>query len=87
MTNSRRCFPEEVERVDEYITAQGLESISAVRDVASLNERLSLIGIPTALYIEANQIIDIGSGDQFVLSVIEGALDNERRKTRYPFTQ
>lgn len=80
-------FPEEVEQVDEYIAAQGLESISAVRDAALLNEQLSLTGIPTALYIEANQIVDIGTGDQFALSVIEGALDNERRKPRYPFTQ
>lgn len=80
-------FPEVVEQVDEYIAAQGLESISAVRDAASLNEQLSLIGIPTALHIEANRIIDIGTGDRFALSVIEGALDNERRETRYPFTQ
>ena len=79
-------FPKEVEQVEEYIAAQDLESISSVRDAASLNEQLSLTGIPTALYIEANRIIDIGTGDQFALSVIEGALDNERRKPRYPFT-
>ena len=80
-------FPEEVEQVKDYIAAQSLESISAVRDAVSLNEQLSLTGIPTALYIEANQIVDIGTGDQFALSVIEGALDRERRKPRYPFTQ
>ncbi len=80
-------FPEEVEQVEDYIATQGLESISTVRDAMSLNEQLSLTGIPTALYIEANRIIDIGTGDQFALSVIEGALDNERRETRYPFTQ
>lgn len=80
-------FPEEVEQIKDYITAQGLESISAVRDAASLGEQLNLTGIPTALYIEANRIVDIGSGDQFALSVIEGALDSERRKPRYPFTQ
>ena len=73
-------FPEEVEQVEDYIAAQGLESFLAVRDVSLLNEQLSLMGIPTALYIEANQIIDIGTGDRFVLSIIEGALDNERRK-------
>ena len=73
-------FPEEVEQVEDYIAAQGLESFLAVRDVSLLNERLSLTGVPTALYIEANQIIDIGTGDRFVLSIIEGALDNERRK-------
>ena len=72
-------FPEEVEQVEEYIAAQDLGSISAVRDAALLNEQLSLTGIPTALYIEANRIIDIGTGDQFALSVIKGALDNERR--------
>lgn len=76
-------FPEEVEQVEEYIEVQGLESISAVRDAISLNEQLNLTGIPTALYIEANRIVDIGSGDLFALSVIEGALDNERRRTRY----
>ena len=80
-------FPEDVEQVEDYIAAQGLESISSVRDTSSLNEQLNLTGIPTALYIEANQIIDIGSGDRFTLSVIEGALDSERRKTRYLFTQ
>ena len=80
-------FPGEVEQIHEYIAAQGLESISAVRDAASLNEQLSLTGVPTALYVEADQIIDIGTGDRFALSVIEGALDNERRETRYPFTQ
>ena len=80
-------FPEEVEQVEDYIAAQGLESISAVRDASSLNEQLSLTGIPAALYIEANRIVDIGSGDQFSLSVIEGALDSERRETRYPPTQ
>ena len=80
-------FPEGVEQVEDYIVAQGLESISAVCDAASLNEQLNLTGIPTALYIEANRIVDIGTGDQFALSVIEGALDNERRETRYPFTQ
>ena len=80
-------FPEEVGQVDKYIAAQGLESISAVRDAMSLNEQLSLTGIPTSLYIEANRIVDIGTGDQFALSVIEGTLDSERRKPRYPFTQ
>lgn len=80
-------FPEEVEPVKDYIAAQGLESMSAVRDAASLSEQLRLTGIPTALYIEANRIIDIGTGDQFALSVIEGALDSERRETRYPPTQ
>ena len=79
-------FPERVDQVEDYIVAQGLESISAVRDVMSLDEQLNLAGIPTALYIEENQIIDIGTGDQFSLSVIKGALDNERRKLRYPFT-
>ena len=80
-------FPEAMKQVDEYIAVQDLESISAVRDAALLNEQLSLTGTPTALYIEANRIIDIGSGDQFALSVIEVALDNERRGTRYSFTQ
>lgn len=80
-------FPETVEQVEEYIAAQGLKSIVAVRDASSLNDQLSLTGIPTALYIEANRIADIGTGDQFALSVIEGALDKERRKPRYPFTQ
>ena len=80
-------FPEEVEQIDEYIAAQGLESIASVRDAVSLNEQLSLTGVPTALYIEANRIVDIGTGDQFAFSVIKGALDNERRETRYPFTQ
>ena len=80
-------FPKGVEQVEAYLAAQGLESFSAVRDAASLNEQLNLTGIPAALYIEANRIIDIGSGDQFALSVIEGALDSERRKPRYPFTQ
>lgn len=79
-------FPEEVEQVGDYIAAQGLEFMSAVRDVESLNEQLNLMGIPTALYIEANRIIDIGTGDQFALSIIEGALDRKRRETRYSFT-
>ncbi len=42
----------------------------------------SLTGIPTALYIEVNQIINIGTGDRFSFFAIEGALDSERRKTR-----
>jgi len=79
-------FPEDVEQVDEYIAAQGLESFAAGRDAASLSEQLSLTGVPTALYVEANRIVDIGTGDQFALSVIKGALDSERRKPRYPFT-
>ena len=73
-------FPGGEEQVEDYIKAQGLESFSAMRDASSLSEQLNLTGIPTALYIEANRIIDIGTGDQFALSVIEGALDNERRK-------
>lgn len=80
-------FPGEVEQIHEYIAAQDLESIMSVRDAVSLNEQLSLTGVPTALYIEANRIVDIGTGDQFVFSVIEGALDNERREPRYPFIQ
>lgn len=80
-------FPAAAEQVEDYIAAQGLESISAMRDAALLGEQLSLTGIPTALYIKANRIIDIGTGDQFALSVIKGALDSERRKPRYPFIQ